>query len=81
MAKYPTFRQTERTLKNALPCTDCDCQHRAVTVNVFLDDDTLRVTHYKLNCGKMPLVDLTIDETQEDDIGTSGDDGSDLTDD
>jgi len=79
MAKFPTYRQVERILKNALPCVSCDCHHRAATVNVFLDEDTLRVTHYRLNCGKLPLVDLTVDETddQEDDVVTTSDSGDD----
>jgi hypothetical protein len=82
MIKYPTFRQTEKTLKDALPCTNCTCDHTAATVNVFLDGDTLRVTHFRLNCGKTALVDLKeeIEETVEEEVEvvTSGEeDGSD----
>ena len=85
MAKFPTFRQADKLLKDAIPCVGCDCLHRSADVNVFLDEDTLRVKHFRLNCGKMPLVDLTQPdevtpepEVVEDDVvATSDTDGSD----
>lgn len=59
MADFPTFRQAEKRIKDALPCEVCNCQHRAARINLFLDEDgTLRVTHLRLNCGKVPLISL-----------------------
>lgn len=72
MADFPTFRQAEKRIKDAIPCEVCNCQHKAARVNVFLDEDgTLRVSHFRLSCGKVPLVSLeeknepVIEETEE----------------
>jgi hypothetical protein len=77
MKKYPTLRQAEKLIKAAVPCDDCDCQHYAARLNVFRDGDSIRVTSFRLGCGKVGLVDLTeeasdvlVDEAED------GDDGS-----
>lgn len=81
MAKFPTYRQTEKILKDALPCVNCDCQHRTARVNVMLDGDTLRVTHFRLNCGKVGLVDLEQEEEELEVVATGEEDGNDGSDD
>jgi hypothetical protein len=59
MSRFPTYAETEVTLRDALPCPDCDCLHRSVKVVAFLDDDgEMRVSHFRLNCGKQPVVNL-----------------------
>ena len=58
MIEYPSFKSAEKTIKAALPCDGCDCQHVSARVNVYLDGDTLRVTHFRLGCGREPMVDL-----------------------
>ncbi len=77
MNKYPTLRQAEKVLKAAIPCDECDCKHFTARLNVFRDGDSIRVTSYRLGCGKMSLVDLTQEandmaEIESDDAAVDG---------
>ncbi|KPK43083.1 MAG: hypothetical protein AMJ65_06825 [Phycisphaerae bacterium SG8_4] len=74
--KYPTLRQAEKILKAAIPCDTCDCQHFSARLNIYRDNDTIRVTGYRLGCGKMGLVDLGSEDSPEVEEEDAADDES-----
>jgi hypothetical protein len=58
MISYPTIRQAEKIIKDAIPCDDCDCSHLLARLEVQVVGQTILARTLRLNCGKVPLIDL-----------------------
>lgn len=58
MITYPTLRQAEQLIKNAIPCDDCDCKHLVAKLELQIDGTKILARTLRLGCGKVPLIDF-----------------------